>query len=68
MQRRVLQIATFDMVTIAATATVEEAAALIIERNISALPVVDEAHEVVGIITSRALLRGLLACVLPQAA
>ena len=68
MERRVMQVATFQMVTIAATAAVEEAAALIIERNVSALPVVDEAREVVGIITSRDLLRGLLACVLPPAA
>ncbi len=67
MQRRVLQVAHFDVVTIPGTATVEDAAALILERNISALPVVDESGEYVGIVTSRDLLRGLLACVLPAA-
>jgi len=68
MERRVLQVATFDMVTIAAEASVEEAAALILERGISGLPVMDGRGECVGIVTSRDLLRGLLACVLPQAA
>jgi len=67
MQRRVLQVARFDVVTIPPTATIEEAAALILERNISALPVVDASGEYVGIVTSRDLLRGLLACVLPAA-
>jgi acetoin utilization protein AcuB len=68
MRRRVLQIARFEIVTIPPTATIEEAAALILERDISALPVVDAAGEYVGIVTSRDLLRGLLACVLPAAA
>lgn len=68
MQRRVLQVATFTLNTIAADATIQEAAAQIIERNISALPVRDATGEIVGIVTSRDLLRGLLACVLPQAA
>lgn len=67
MRRRVLQVAHFDIVAIPAAATVEDAAALILERNISALPVVDESGEYVGIVTSRDLLRGLLACVLPAA-
>lgn len=65
-QRRVLQIATFDMVTIAANAPIEEAAALIIEHGVSALPVLDEAHQFVGIVTTRDLLRGMLACALPN--
>ena len=68
MERRVLQVATFNIITIASTATIEDAAALILERNISALPVVNEAREFVGMVTSRDLLRGLLACTLPQAA
>jgi CBS domain-containing protein len=41
---------------IQATATVEEAAALILERGISALPVVGGAGDIVGIITTRDLL------------
>ncbi|MFA7250217.1 MAG: CBS domain-containing protein [Dehalococcoidia bacterium] len=68
MQRRVLQVAHFDMITIPRDAPIEEAAALILERSISALPVVDEEHRVVGIVTTRDLLRGMLVCVLPSAA
>ena len=68
MQRRVLQIARFDVITVPACAPIEVAAALILERSRTALPVLDdETHEYVGIVTSRDLLRGLLACVLPAA-
>ncbi|MGE3855893.1 MAG: CBS domain-containing protein [Dehalococcoidia bacterium] len=68
MERRVLQVARFQVITVPACAPIEVAAALILERGISALPVVDdETHEYVGIVTSRDLLRGLLACVLPAA-
>lgn len=68
LHRRVLQVASFELVTIRIDASVEEAAALILEEGISALPVVDEHSQIVGIVTSRDLLRGLLACVLPNAA
>ena len=68
MQRRVIQVATFEMVTIPADASVEDAAARILEHGVSALPVVDETREIVGIVTTRDLLRGLLACVLPGSA
>lgn len=69
MQRRVLQVARFHIVTIPSGAPIEVAAALILEQNISALPVVDpQTHEYLGMVTSRDLLRGLLACVLPAAA
>ncbi|MEX2446908.1 MAG: CBS domain-containing protein [Dehalococcoidia bacterium] len=65
--RRVLQVAAFDLVTVEAEASVEVAAALLLDHGISALPVRDPAGEIVGIVTSRDLLRGLLACVLPTA-
>ncbi len=68
MQRPVLQVCTFSIISAPITATVEEAAAIILEQNVSALPIVDEAGQYVGIVTSRDLLRGLLACVLPGAA
>lgn len=68
MRRRVMQVATFDIVSVPDTATIEEAAALLLERNISALAVRDAAREYVGIVTTRDLMRGLLACVLPAAA
>ncbi|MSQ42245.1 MAG: CBS domain-containing protein [Dehalococcoidia bacterium] len=68
LHRRVHQAATFRLVTIRDDASVEEATALILDREISALPVVDEQGQVIGIVTSRDLLRGLLSCVLPAAA
>ncbi len=68
LHRRVLQVASFALVTIRREASVEEAAALILDENISALPVVDDRGQIVGIVTTRDLLRGLLACVLPGAA
>lgn len=69
MQRRVLQVARFHVITIPTGSSIEIAAALILEENISALPVVDpQTHEYLGIVTSRDLLRALLACALPAAA
>ena len=68
LRRRVLQVAAFRMITVAESAPVEEAAALLIEHRISALPVRDTSGAVVGIVTSADLLRGLLACVLPSRA
>lgn len=67
MERPVIQVAAFHMITIPGTATVEEAAAQIIEGNVSALPVTNEGGTIIGIVTTRDLLRGLLACVLPGA-
>jgi acetoin utilization protein AcuB len=57
--------ASYGLVTIRHDATIEEAAALILERGISALPVTDDAGGVAGIITTRDLLHGLLSCALP---
>ena len=68
MRRRVMQIASFDIVSVPDTATIEEAAALLLERNISSLVVADAGGAYVGIVTTRDLMRGLLACVLPHAA
>ena len=65
LRRRVLRVATFRMVTIPASALIEEAAAMLMEREVSALPVRHEDGRVIGIVTSVDLLRGLLACVLP---
>ena len=67
LQRRVFQIASFEVVTVRADASIYEATALRLERGISALPVVDAEHAFVGIVTTRDLLRGLLACSLPHA-
>ena len=68
MQRRVFQVASYNIASIDIHATIEDAAALILERTVSALPVTDGARGYVGIVTTRDLLRGLLACVLPTSA
>ena len=61
----VFQVATYHPITIGTEASVLEAAAMLIDRHISCLPVVDERGLVVGIVTSNDLMRGMLACALP---
>lgn len=68
MNRRVYQWATFDLVTVDEDTYLYEATAMIIERGISCLPVRDAAGQIIGIVTTRDLLRGLLSCVLPPPA
>ncbi len=68
LRRPVHLLATYGLITVAADATIEEAAALILERGVSALPVTDGESGIVGMITTRDLLRGLLTCALPDAA
>lgn len=60
-RRPVFQLAHYHLVTVEVTATVEEAAALMLEASVSSLPVVDADDAMVGIITSRDLLRSLAA-------
>ncbi|MGE3962024.1 MAG: CBS domain-containing protein [Dehalococcoidia bacterium] len=55
----VFQIAQYRLVTIAERARVEDAAALLYEQGFSALPVVNDDDRMVGIVTSRDLLRYL---------
>lgn len=62
LQRPVYSCATFTMRTIQHDAPVEEAAAVLLEQSISALPVVGPDGGIVGIVTARDLLRELLAC------
>ena len=57
--RPVFLAAHYRMVTIAAEATVEEAAEEMLTQRVSSLPVVNRAGEMAGIITSRDLLRSL---------
>lgn len=68
LRRPVHLLASYGLITVAADATIEEAAALILERGVSALPVTDGDKGIVGMITTRDLLRGLLTCALPGAA
>ena len=65
LHRKVFQVASFHLVTIAQTALVEEAAAVLLDRGISCVAVVDEEDRIVGVVTTRDLLRATLACVVP---
>ncbi len=63
--RPVFQFASYHPITVAPTASVLEAAALMLDHSISCLPVVDEHGDTIGLVTSRDLLRGVLACAVP---
>ena len=58
LQKHAHQIMTRHVVTVAPTTSLQDAAKLMIDRGISALPVVDAEQRVVGIVTWRDLLRG----------
>lgn len=53
----VFQVATYHLVTVEESANVEDGAQLMLDSGVSALPVVNEADQLVGILTSRDLLR-----------
>ena len=53
----VFQVATYHLVTVEESASVEDGALLMLETGVSALPVVNETEHLVGILTSRDLLR-----------
>lgn len=63
--RPVLQVATFHPVTVHRTASIYEAAATLLDRGISCLPVIDDWGRITGIVTSSDLMRGMLSCRLP---
>ena len=65
--RRVFQCASYELITVRHDAPLHEAVAVLLTHDISCLPVVDEAGEVVGVVTTRDLLRGMLECRLPLA-
>jgi CBS domain-containing protein len=50
-----------EVVSIAPTATVGEVAAVLAERRIGALPVIDQAEQLLGIISERDIIRALAA-------
>lgn len=66
LQRPAYSCATFAMHTVQHDAPLEEAAAVILDRSVSALPVVGPDGGIVGIVTARDLLRELLACHLEE--
>ena len=55
----VFQVAEYHLVTVREETSIEDAAAILLERDFSALPIVNEADEIVGIVTIRDLLRHL---------
>ena len=63
--RRAFQFASYHPITVERDAAVTEAAWLLLSRNISCLPVVDDESRAIGILTTRDLLRGILECPLP---
>lgn len=62
LSRPLYSCATYGMRTIQHDAPIEEAAAVLLEEGISALPVVGPDGGIAGIVTARDLLRELLAC------
>ena len=60
--RRVFQFATYGPVTVQQEAPIFEAAAVLLERQISGLLVLDAEGRPVGVLTTRDLLRGMLEC------
>lgn len=62
LRRPVYSCATYAMQTIGHDAPIEEAAAILLEEGISALPVVGPDGGIAGIVTARDLLRELLTC------
>ena len=60
--RRVFQFATYRPVTVQQDAPIFEAAAELLERQISSLLVLDGEGRPVGVLTTRDLLRGMLEC------
>ncbi len=65
LHRKVFQAATYRLITVPAGALVQEAAAILLEHGISCLPVVDAEDRIVGIVTTRDLLRATLECAVP---
>lgn len=70
LQRPVYHAATYGLITIRSDATILEAAAMMLDRGVSALPVVDGAlvegrGKIVGMLTARDLLHGTLSCLVP---
>jgi CBS domain-containing protein len=53
---------------VSADEPIEDAASLLLDRAVSCLPVRGGAGEIVGVVTSHDLLRGMLTCLLPRSA
>lgn len=62
LHRPVYSIATYQLVTVERAATIEEATALMLEHDISCLPVTGRQGNVVGVITKTDLLGASISC------
>lgn len=62
LHRPIYSIATYHLVTVERSATLEEATALMLERNISCLPVTGREGNVVGVVTKSDLLEASISC------
>ena len=66
LRRPIYSIATYDLVTVEMDATLEEAAALMLDRGISCLPVRGRHGTIVGIVTKTNLLEATLSCLVSE--
>ncbi len=66
LRQKVFRIATYRPITVTPETPVAAAAALLLDRGFSSLPVADSAGRIVGIVTTADLLRGMLSCALPD--
>lgn len=66
LRRKVFHATTYRPQTVPPNTPLAEAAAILLGRDFSCLPVCNAAGEAVGIITTRDLLRGLVSCLLPN--
>ena len=66
LRRPVYSIASYKLVTVDRSTTIEEATALMLERGISCLPVLGRHGNVVGVVTKTDLLQASLSCLLDE--
>lgn len=66
LRRPIYSIATYDLVAVERDTSLEEAAALMLERSVSCLPVRGRHGNVVGIITKTDLLQATLSCLVSE--
>jgi acetoin utilization protein AcuB len=64
LNRPVYSVASYDMITVGRDTTVEVAAATMLEHDISCLPVTGPSEEILGMVTTRDLLRATLSCLI----
>ena len=66
LRRPIYSIANYDLVAVERTTSLEEAAALMLERGISCLPVRGRHGNVVGVVTKSDLLEATISCLIGE--